>query len=147
MRCPFCENLGLKVIDKRISPDSSIRRRRECLKCKKRFTTYETIPSLITRVVKKNNTREYFSREKLLKGILRACEKRPVTIDQIENAVNKIENELRINDTKEIHTNLIGEMIMEKLKELDKVAYVRFASVYRDFSDIKDFKKEINKIK
>ena len=143
MKCPFCHSPSLKVIDKRPTIESSIRRRRECQKCKKRFTTYEALRSIKTRVVKKNNTREQFNREKLLNGLFKACEKRPISTSDIEKAVKEIENELRINDTKEIHTQIIGEMAMEKLKNLDKVAYVRFASIYRDFRDLNDFKKEI----
>ena len=146
MKCPFCESLNIKVVDKRPTKESTIRRRRECKKCTKRFTTFETVQSLTTRVVKKNGTREQFDKSKILKGLYRACEKRPVTTDQIINAVNEIENELRINDTKEIHSSIIGDTIMDKLKGLDKVAYVRFASVYRDFGDIKDFKKEVENI-
>ena len=143
MICPFCESPGIKVTDKRPTKEGLIRRRRECLKCKKRFTTHERVQSLTTRVVKKDGTREHFNRNKILDGIYKACEKRPIATAQIEKSVNEIENELRINDTKEVHSSVIGEMIMDKLKGLDKVAYVRFASVYRDFTDIKDFQKEI----
>lgn len=148
MRCPFCDHESLKVVDKRSNvQDSSIRRRRECLKCAKRFTTYERVETVDLRVVKKSGEREQFDRNKILKGILRACEKRPVTTDQINVAMREIETELRSNDTEEIHSNIVGELVMRKLMRMDKVAYVRFASVYKDFADIKSFEDIIDNMK
>lgn len=147
MRCPFCENEGLKVVDKREHSSDSVRRRRECLKCNKRFTTYERPEIVDLRVVKKSGDRERFDRTKVLQGLLKACEKRPVTTDQINQTLNEIETELRANDVKEVHSKLIGEIIMEKLINLDKVAYVRFASVYRDFGDLKSFEEILKKLK
>ena len=147
MRCPFCENNSLKVLDKRVSSDDSIRRRRECLKCNKRFTTYERAETLDLRVVKKSGEREQFDRTKILKGLLKAFEKRPITTEQIEFALKEIENELRSNDMKEVHSKVIGELIMEKLRQLDKVAYVRFASVYMDFTDLKSFEEIVKNLK
>ena len=148
MRCPFCDHESLKVVYKRSNVhDSSIRRRRECLKCAKRFTTYERVETVDLRVVKKSGEREQFDRNKILKGILRACEKRPVTTDQINVAMREIETELRSNDTEEIHSNIVGELVMRKLMRMDKVAYVRFASVYKDFADIKSFEDIIDNMK
>ncbi|MBS3172039.1 transcriptional regulator NrdR [Candidatus Woesearchaeota archaeon] len=147
MRCPFCDHLELKVIDKRTHSNDTIRRRRECLKCEKRFTTYEKIETTGIRVVKKSGEREQFDRLKVLNGILKACEKRPVTTEQINQAVREIETEIRSNDTEEIHSQIVGELVMEKLKQLDKVAYVRFASVYKDFADVKSFEELIKSLK
>lgn len=147
MRCPFCDHDALKVVDKREHSTDSIRRRRECLKCSRRFTTYERSETVDLRVVKKSGEREQFDRDKILKGILKACEKRPVSADQINQTVREIETELRSNDTEEIHSKLIGELVMSKLIGLDKVAYVRFASVYKDFADIKSFEEIIQKLK
>ncbi len=147
MRCPFCTNQSLKVLDKREHSNLSFRRRRECLKCNKRFTTYERIETVDLRVAKKSGEREQFNRNKILKGILRACEKRPVTTDQINNSLKEIEIELRSNDTQEINSQLIGELVMEKLFKLDKVAYVRFASVYKDFTDLKSFEEILKGLK
>jgi len=147
MRCPFCDHQDLKVVDKREHSTDTIRRRRECLKCEKRFTTYEKIETTGIRVVKKSGEREQFDKFKVLNGILKACEKRPVTTEQINQAVREIENEIRSNDTEEIHSHIIGELVMEKLKQLDKVAYVRFASVYKDFADVKSFEELIKKLK
>ena len=145
MDCPFCSG-PTQVIDKRDS-EGVTRRRRECLECKKRFTTYERIENVDIFVVKKDGSRQLFSREKLKAGILKACEKRPVSLDQIENAVNEIEHKLRQQESTEIPSKLIGELIIKILKKLDKVAYIRFASVYRDFKDIGDFEKELKEIK
>jgi transcriptional repressor NrdR len=144
MRCPFCYHHDTKVVDKRPSPDeSATRRRRECLKCQKRFTTYER-PELTTLyVIKKNGNREMFSRQKVMSGLLKACEKRPIGIEEIEDMVNKIETELRRGDETEVKSNAIGEKIMKALKKKDKVAYIRFASVYRDFADLDSFKEEL----
>ncbi len=146
MRCPFCYHESLKVIDKREHSNDTIRRRRECLKCGRRFTTYERIEGLGIRVVKKSGAREQFDRNKLMRGILRACEKRPITSEQIEEMVRDIEIELRSNDTPEVHSKIIGELVMDKLKKVDKVAYVRFASVYRDFADLKSFEEVIKRL-
>ena len=142
MDCPYCSNNALKVTDKRESPDG-IRRRRECLKCKKRFTTYEKIVRSEFNVIKKDGNREKFSREKLEKGIDKAFEKRPVSKDKIDKMIDDIEDQLRKKGKKEIKSSVIGEIIMKKIKKLDNVAYIRFASVYRDFQDVDDFKKEL----
>jgi transcriptional repressor NrdR len=137
----------MKVTDNRENSDGGIRRRRECLKCTKRFTTHERIESMPLKIVKKSGGKEHFNKDKLLKGILRACEKRPVTSEQIDFLLTEIEAELRSNDTQEIHSQVIGELVMEKLMQLDKVAYVRFASVYKDFTDIKSFENMIKELK
>lgn len=147
MKCPYCNEKESKVVDKRASPLNMIRRRRECLKCKKRFTTYERIENIDIIVVKKDGRRESFEREKLKKGILKACEKRPISIEKIDNTVNDIEIRLRSLKGKEVRSKIIGEFVMKALKKLDKVAYIRFASVYREFKDIKDFEKELKEIK
>ncbi|MDX5633239.1 transcriptional regulator NrdR, partial [Clostridioides difficile] len=131
MQCPYCNYKESKVIDSRHTDLKSIRRRRECESCKKRFTTYEKIETTPLMVIKKDNSREYFDREKIKYGLLKACEKRPVSIDEIESIVVHIENEINKCFIEEIETKKIGEMVMDKLKELDEVAYVRFASVYR----------------
>jgi len=143
MKCPFCSKEDTKVVDSRETADfSETRRRRECEKCGKRFTTYERIEHTPLFVIKKDGRREAFNRGKVKLGLMRACEKRPVSAEQIENAVNEIEAKL-LNTDGDIPTKLIGELIMRKLKNLDKVAYIRFASVYRDFHDVSDFEKEI----
>jgi len=148
MRCPYCGFSETKVLDSRESEDSDVtRRRRECEKCSKRFTTYERVEMIDLRVIKKNGNIEAFDRNKVLKGALKACEKRPIKTEKIEKLVDEIESELRKNETTEIPSKAIGELVMEKLKELDKVAYIRFASVYREFKDIKSFEKELVKIK
>ena len=148
MRCPYCGFSETKVLDSRESEDSDVtRRRRECEKCSKRFTTYERVEMIDLRVIKKNGNIEAFDRNKVLKGALKACEKRPIKIEKIEKLVDDIESELRKKETTEIPSKVIGELVMEKLKELDKVAYIRFASVYREFKDIKSFEKELVKIK
>ena len=147
MKCPYCGYQESKVVDSRHSEDSiSIRRRRECLACQKRFTTYETVESLPVMVVKKDNSREPFDRNKLLRGMVRACEKRPVSITDIERCVDEIEASLQGTLDREVSSVRIGELVMEKLKGLDEVAYVRFASVYRQFKDINSFMHELNKI-
>jgi len=144
MKCPFCFYLETKVIDKRETEDSDVvRRRRECLKCKKRFTTYERVEDLGLVVVKKDGRRENFDREKIKKGILKACEKRPIGYEQIDELVDKIEADLRKLKTKEVSSSLIGEKIASRLKKIDKIAYIRFASVYRSFADVTDFEKEL----
>lgn len=145
MRCPYCNSGETKVIETREAEDSDVtRRRRECLKCKKRFTTYERVEMIELRVIKKNGDIERFDRNKILNGILKACEKRPIKIEKI---VDEIESELRKHETTEIYSKVIGELVMEKLKQLDHVAYIRFASVYREFKDIKGFEKELKNIK
>ena len=147
MKCPSCGHPESKVLDSRPANEGvSIRRRRECLECQKRFTTFETIESVTFMVVKKDKTRESFDRMKLLNGIARSCEKRPVTRQQMENAVSDIEQALQATMRNEISSTEIGEMVMDKLKELDEVAYVRFASVYRQFKDITTFRDELNKL-
>ena len=147
MKCPSCSNMESKVLDSRPSQDgTSIRRRRECLSCQKRFTTFETIENMTFVVVKKNGNREIFDRTKLVSGMVRACEKRPVSVKQIENAVNDIELQLQSSMRREIPSTEIGELVMEKLKGLDEVAYVRFASVYRQFKDINTFMSELKKL-
>jgi len=145
MLCPYCSNDETKVTDKRDSKNET-RRRRECLKCEKRFTTYEKIQEVEIFVIKKDSRREAFSREKLKTGITKACEKRPVSTEQIEQVVNLIEEKLKQHGP-EIESKIIGELVMRQLKKLDKIAYVRFASVYREFKDIKELEKEIKEIK
>ena len=148
MKCPFCGTLEDKVVDSRPSDEGeTIRRRRECAKCMKRFTTYEKVEILPLVVIKKDNSRENFSRDKLLRGIMRACEKRPVSVDELHKVVDQIETQLSNSLEREVTSQKIGELLMDKLKELDQVAYVRFASVYRDFGDIDTFLDEIHKIR
>ena len=147
MKCPACAHPESKVIDSRPSSDgSSIRRRRECLHCQKRFTTYETIETVPITVVKKDKSRESFDRNKLLNGLLRACEKRPVSVETLERAVDEIESVLQNSLDREVASVRIGELAMEKLKNIDEVAYVRFASVYRQFRDINTFMDELTKL-
>ena len=147
MKCPICGHLESKVLDSRPSNEgASIRRRRECLSCQKRFTTFETIEIMSFMIVKKDKTRELFDRSKVKKGIVRACEKRPVTMEQIETAVSEIEQQLLASMRSEIPSTEVGELVMDKLKDLDEVAYVRFASVYRQFKDITTFRDELNKL-
>lgn len=145
MKCPYCSDTKLKVTDKRSSP-GGIRRRRECLKCKKRFTTYEKVEKTGLYVIKKDGKREKFNREKLEKGIERAFEKRPISQEKITKMINEIEEQIRKKGKKEIKSSIIGDLVSKKIKRLDKVAYIRFASVYRDFEDVKDFKKEIKEL-
>ena len=145
MKCPACGNPDCKVIDSRpMTEGNSIRRRRECLACQKRFTTYEIIETVQMFVVKKSGTKEIFDKNKLLSGIMKACEKRPVNADEI---VAEIENELQNSLSNEVTTKEIGEMVMDKLKARDEVAYVRFASVYREFTDLDTFIKELSRLK
>lgn len=147
MRCPYCGYIESKVIDSRPTDEGErIRRRRECLKCAKRFTTYEIIESVPVVVIKKDKSRETFDRNKLLNGLLRACEKRPVSIDTLERIVDDIETMLQNSLDREVPSSLIGTYAMDKLKTVDEVAYVRFASVYRQFKDINSFMEELNKI-
>ena len=147
MKCPYCGFQESKVIDSRHSEDStSIRRRRECLSCQKRFTTYETVESLPIVVIKKDGSRQSFDRNKHINGMVRACEKRPVSLSAIESAVTEIEQIIQNSLEREVKTSYIGELVMERLKPLDEVAYVRFASVYRQFKDINSFMTELNKL-
>lgn len=146
MKCPFCGAEDTKVTDSRDS-DAETRRRRECEKCSKRFTTYECIEQHPLAVIKKDGRREGFSKEKLLGGMVKSCQKRDVSIEKIEEAVREIESSLRNGDKTEIPSGLIGELVAGKLKKLDKVAYIRFASIYKDFEDVTDFEKEIKSIK
>ncbi|SHJ56868.1 transcriptional regulator NrdR [Tepidibacter formicigenes] len=147
MKCPYCNFSQSKVIDSRPTDEgSSIRRRRECESCKKRFTTYEKVEDITLMVIKKDGNRERFDRSKIINGIIKSCEKRPVSIDVIENIVTDIENSINRSMVREIDSNKIGELVMEKLKEIDEVAYVRFASVYRHFKDINTFLQELEKI-
>jgi len=147
MKCPYCGFVEDKVIDSRPTDEASaIRRRRECTRCAKRFTTYEKVESLPLMVIKKDKTREPFNREKVLNGLLRACEKRPVSIDDLELLVDGIELQIQNSLQREVSSKDIGEMIMEKLKGMDEVAYVRFASVYRQFKDINTFVDELHKM-
>ena len=145
MRCPFCSFGESKVIDSRPTEENnSIRRRRECLKCGQRFTTYEKLESIALVVIKKDESRQPFNRNKVLKGIITACEKRPISLAQMENIADEIESELAQAMDREIKSTQIGEMVMERLRVLDEVAYVRFASVYKQFSDIETFMEELN---
>ena len=146
MKCPVCGHPESKVLDSRPANEgTSIRRRRECLKCQKRFTTFETVESVSFMVVKKDKTRESFDRMKLLNGLVRACEKRPVSMADLESAVDEIEQIIQNSLEREISTDQIGEMVMERLKPIDEVAYIRFASVYRRFQDVNSFMREITK--
>lgn len=147
MRCPFCGYEESKVVDSRPTDEGErIRRRRECLSCTKRFTTYEVIENVPVLVVKKDKSREIFDRSKLLSGMLRACEKRPVSIDTLESAVTEIEKTLQNSLDREVSSDYIGQLAMDSLKDIDEVAYVRFASVYRQFKDINTFMDELAKL-
>lgn len=147
MKCPFCGHLEDKVVDSRSSKEGdAIRRRRECLKCEARFTTYERVEEVLPLVVKKDGRREPFDRQKILQGLLKACEKRPVGIVALEDAVSRIEKKLQESGEKEILSSVIGEEVMHALHKLDQVAYVRFASVYREFKDINEFMEELREL-
>jgi transcriptional repressor NrdR len=147
VKCPSCGHLEDKVIDSRSAREGeAIRRRRECLKCKRRFTTYETLEMTPLLVIKKDGRREPFSREKILNGILRACEKRPIPAERIHAIVDAIENDLLRQGVDEVHSSVIGERVMEELHRLDEVAYVRFASVYRHFKDLNEFLEELRSL-
>lgn len=147
MKCPYCGKEDTRVIDSRPADDnSSIRRRRQCDQCSKRFTTYEKVEAIPLVVVKKDLTREKYDRTKIEKGVFKSCHKRPIPVDKINDIVDSIENKIFNLDEKEVSSNTIGEIVMEKLKELDAVAYVRFASVYREFKDVSTFMDEIKKI-
>ena len=147
MRCPFCGYAGSKVIDSRPAEEgATIRRRRECLACQKRFTTYEIMERLPLVVVKRDGSRQTFDKIKVLNGMLRACEKRPVSLQSLEKIAEEIEQELQNSLEREVTTTEIGEMVMDRLKDIDEVAYVRFASVYRQFKDVKTFFDELTKL-
>ncbi len=146
MKCPYCGDQDSKVVDSRHSEDGlSIRRRRECLVCQRRFTTYETVESLPIIVVKKDGSRQAFNRSKILNGMVRACEKRPVSLAQLEQATTEIEQAIQNSLEREVRSETIGELVMEKLRGLDEVSYVRFASVYRQFKDVHSFMDELQK--
>ena len=147
MKCPFCGYAESKVIDSRPTDDGAkIRRRRECMSCQKRFTTFEAIETIPLYVIKKDNTREQFSRDKVLRGLMRACEKRPVSVNEMEKIADDIETSIANSLAKEITTDFIGDLVMEHLKKLDEVAYVRFASVHRQFKDLNSLYDEVIKI-
>ena len=146
MKCPYCGKENTRVIDSRPTDDSSIRRRRQCDECGKRFTTYEKVETLPLIVVKKDNNREPYDREKIVAGIVRSCHKRPISMTQINDMVDDIEGQIFNMEEKELPTTTIGSIVMDKLKDLDEVAYVRFASVYREFKDVNTFMDEIKKI-
>ena len=149
MRCPYCGYNETKVIDKRESGKNNeiTRRRRECLKCHKRFTTYEKAEDINLFVIKKDGKREEFDKDKILRGIYRSCEKRPISQEQMEEVANKVELEIRNMELKEIKSSKVGQIVMKHLKKLDKVAYIRFASVYKEFADIEEFKMALDKLK
>lgn len=147
MKCPYCNYEETQVIDTRETESlEATRRRRECLKCSKRFTTYERVEEAEIIVVKKDGRRERFERQKLMNGILKACEKRPIPLEKIEKLVDEVESDLRKRDSVEVESRVIGEIAMKKLKTLDKVAYIRFASVYREFEDLDRFEEELEKL-
>ncbi|MDP8255382.1 MAG: transcriptional regulator NrdR [Candidatus Alcyoniella australis] len=144
MRCPYCGSMDNKVLDSRYRRDGNVvRRRRECDKCLRRFTTYERVEEVLPLVIKKDGTRQAFDRKKLLSGVRRACEKRPVSIEEMEGLADRVEQHFQDLGEREIDSQAIGELVMQRLAELDKVAYVRFASVYRDFQDVNEFMEEI----
>jgi len=147
MRCPYCSHSETDVVDSRDTDDLRIRRRRECAKCKRRFTTYEEVDKEDIFVIKKDGRREKFDRHKLMSGLERSCEKRPVSREQIEEMANWVEGKLRKSGKKEIATDAIGELVMERLRKVDDVAYIRFASVYRSFTDIDSFEDALRKLK
>lgn len=147
MRCPYCGSTESEVVETRDSEDlETIRRRRACLKCDKRFTTYERIENVSLIVIKKDGRREQFDRDKLKSGILKACERTKVSLDKIEKIVTSVERELRSGESVEVESNKIGQMVANKLKKIDKVAYIRFASVFKRFVDVEDFQKEVRKL-
>jgi len=147
LKCPSCDYKETKVVDSRISTDGgSIRRRRECLKCSKRFTTYEYVEQVPLMIIKKDGRRQPFDRSKITSGLVKACEKRPISIDKIEDVTREVERTLQRKYDREVESHIVGEIIMEKLASLDEVAYVRFASVYRQFRDVNQFMKELKVI-
>jgi len=147
MKCPYCHNDDTKVLDSRENEDQTvIRRRRECLKCEKRFTTYERLETSNILVIKKDGRREMYDRQKVKSGFVKSCQKRPVTMEQIDKALDDIESDMITSGDSEIESRKIGDQVMRQLKKLDKVAYIRFASVYREFEDLETFKEELNKL-
>jgi transcriptional repressor NrdR len=147
VKCPFCSHLEDKVIDSRVSAEGkSIRRRRECLQCSRRFTTFEHVEEIPINIVKKDKSREPFLRKKIKDGLVRACEKRPISMDQIDALINDIEENLARHQQKEIESTVVGELVMDRLQKIDEVAYVRFASVYRQFKDVSQFMTELNNL-
>ncbi|MCI8606160.1 MAG: transcriptional repressor NrdR [Hungatella sp.] len=147
MKCPYCNEDETKVIDSRpVDDNCSIRRRRQCEKCGRRFTTYEKLETMPLMVIKKDNSRETYDRSKIESGVIRSCHKRPVSTQQIDSMIDEIENQIFNMEEREVSTNMIGELVMERLKELDEVAYVRFASVYREFKDVNTFMEELGKL-
>jgi len=147
MYCPFCRAVDTKVIDSRLVSDGhQVRRRRECLACHERYTTFETAELVMPRIIKNDGSREPFNEDKMRNGLVRALEKRPVSVEQVELSINKLKSQLRATGEREVSSELLGNIIMEQLKELDKVAYVRFASVYRSFEDIREFGEEIARL-
>ena len=146
MKCPYCGKENTRVIDSRPTDDSSIRRRRQCDECGKRFTTYEKVETIPLIVIKKDKNRETYDRSKIEGGVLRACHKRPISVNQINQLVDEVETEIFNREEKEIPSSLIGELVMDKLKDLEAVAYVRFASVYREFKDVNTFMSELKKM-
>ena len=147
MKCPYCSEDNTRVIDSRpVDENAAIRRRRQCDACGRRFTTYEKVEAIPIMVIKKDKTREPYDREKLMQGIVRSCNKRPVSMEAIENAVNQIDMEIYNKNTREIDSTVIGELVMDKINDLDEVAYVRFASVYREFKDVNTFMDELKKL-
>lgn len=147
MRCPFCHDEDTKVLDSRPTEDGqAVRRRRECLTCHRRFTSYERVEEIPVWVVKKDGRREAFDRAKILKGLLTACEKRPISLESLEDAVDRVERSVRDLTSGEVGTRVIGELAMQRLRDLDEVAYVRFASVYRQFTDIEGFRQELERL-
>ena len=147
MKCPYCGSVDSEVVETRASEDvDTIRRRRECLKCQKRFTTYERIENVNLVVIKKDGKREQFDRDKLKSGIIRSCEKTKVSMDQIEKIVTEVERELRSADSVEVESKKIGQMVAIKLKKIDKVAYIRFSSVFKRFVDVEDFEQEVKRL-
>jgi transcriptional repressor NrdR len=147
MICPFCGNEETKVLETRETSDIETRRRRECLACAKRFTTYERLEQKPLFVIKKGGNRELFDPEKIVKGLIHSCQKRPVSLQDIETIVKEVEEKIRSSNEEEIKSAKIGSLVMSRLKKLDKISYIRFASVYRDFADIDEFKEEISKLK
>jgi len=148
MRCPYCFSEDTQVIDSRETEDqAAVRRRRECTKCEKRFTTYERVELQDLMVIKKDGSRQVFDRNKLIAGIRRACEKRPIPTEKIEHAVDEIEKELRGMASNEVQSKIVGDLVMKKLRELDPVAYIRFASVYKSFKNLQAFERELDKLK
>ncbi|MEK6876347.1 MAG: transcriptional regulator NrdR [Nanoarchaeota archaeon] len=147
MKCPYCNYEETQVIDSRDTENlETTRRRRECTKCNKRFTTYERVEEADIVVVKKDGKRERFERQKVLNGVIKACEKRPISLEKIEKVIDDVESDLRKRDSVEVESKVIGEIVMKKLKTLDKVAYIRFASVYREFEDLDRFEEELEKL-